>query len=168
MNTQTKIELPLFTLLLMISFAEEYGFANLLPPIGLFFGSFCSARLAKNHSPTFTVRLGMLISMTGIVLMFITLLLKLSILFFLFLPMIVIYFGLALIPANVTNMAMKTIPDKANASAVMSFTNMGLATLVALNVSLLPVTTWVLPVAFFILCAFMMGMYQWVIRSTSQ
>ena len=38
--------------------SEQYGFANLLPLIGLLLGSFCSAHLAKTHPPATTIRMG--------------------------------------------------------------------------------------------------------------
>jgi hypothetical protein len=116
--------------------------------------------LAKSHSPDFTIQTGIWVASAGTLLMLATMLLKLPTLFFLFLPMIVIYLGTALLPATVGTMAMSQITDKANGSAVMSFVNMGLATVVALNVGFLPITALTLPLVFFVLCGFMMLVYQ--------
>jgi MFS transporter, DHA1 family, multidrug resistance protein len=139
--------------------SEQYGIANLLPPIGLVLGSLFSARRARTHDAQFTIRLGISIMGIGVLGMLTAVLFKLPILLFLFLPMILIYFGLSLIPANITSATMRTLTDKANGSAVISFINMGLATLVALSLGFLPIDTLTLPLVYLVLCGTMIGLY---------
>lgn len=145
--------------------SEEYGLANLLPPVGLFLGALFSAQLAKrNHSPGTVIQRGILITAIGVFFMLISILLKLPPLFFLFFPMIIIYFGTSFLPAHVSAMVMGQITDKANASAIMSFINMGFATLVALNIGFFPVSALALPIVYFILSGFMFGVYKWLMN----
>ena len=74
--------------------------------------------------------------------------------------MIVIYFGLCFIMANASTVAMSHVTDKAHGSAVMSFVNMGLATLVVLSLVLFPMKPLLLPVIYFILTIAMMGVFN--------
>jgi len=139
--------------------SAEYGMANILPPIGLIFGSLIGAKLAKKYLLESIIRAGILIAGAGVALMFIAMLMHFSILFSLFLPMIIIYFGLCFILANASTIAMSHVSDKAHGSAVMNFINMGLATLVVLSLGLFPMKTLLLPSIYLVLCIAMMGMY---------
>jgi DHA1 family bicyclomycin/chloramphenicol resistance-like MFS transporter len=140
--------------------SEQYGFSNLLPPLGFLIGSLCSAQMAKRYQSEFIIRIGITITSIGTIVMGIAIFFNIPILFALFLPMVLMYFGNSLVPANVSALTLPSITDKANASAVLSFVNMGLATVVALNVGFLPITIWILPSLFFILCCFMMLIYH--------
>lgn len=138
----------------------EYGFANILPSIGLMLGALVSARLAKVYSLDAIIQAGILIASLGTTLMFAAMYMQLPILFSLFLPMIIIYFGLCFIIANASTLAMNHVSDKAHGSAVMNFINMGLATLVVLGVGLFPMKILLMPAIFIILCLAMMGIFS--------
>jgi MFS family permease len=140
--------------------SAEYGIANILPPIGLIFGSLVGARLSKKYPLESIIRAGILIASAGMILMCILMLMHISILFSLFLPMIIIYFGLCFILANASTIAMNHVSDKAYGSAVMNFINMGLATLVVLSLSLFPMKPLLLPIIYFGLCIAMMGLLE--------
>ncbi len=137
--------------------SSEYGLANIIPPIGLILGSVVGARLSKTYPLESIIRAGILIASLGTVLMFVAMFMQLPILFSLFLPMIIIYFGLCFILANASVIAMSHVSDKAHGSAVMNFINMGLATLVVLSLGLFSMKTMLLPAIYIILCVAMMG-----------
>ena len=140
----------------------EYGMANILPPIGLILGSLVGARLSKKYSLESIIRAGVLIAGGGAILMFIAMWMHFTILFSLFLPMIIIYFGLCFIVANASTLAMSHVADKAHGSAVMNFINMGLATLAVLSLGLFPMKALLLPVVYLVLCIMMMGTFKLV------
>lgn len=96
--------------------------------------------------------------------MFIGMFRHLPILFSLFLPMIIVYFGLCLVMANASTIAMSHVKDKAHGSAVMNFINMGLATLVVLSLSLFSMKTLLLPVIYIALCIASLGIFKLVAR----
>ncbi len=133
-----------------------YGIANLLPPIGLVLGSLVSAKLAKIGKPTFIITLGIIIALIGSIVMLILILIKSSALFALFVPMMLCYFGLALVFANASAIAMRNTSDKAHGSAVMNFINMGLVTLIVLSMSAISIYSFLLPAIYIGICIFMM------------
>jgi DHA1 family bicyclomycin/chloramphenicol resistance-like MFS transporter len=144
--------------------SSEYGFASLLPPIGLLLGSLVSAQLAKSFDLKILIRVGLIIVVIGVGLMLFTMLYKLSIIAALFIPMMVILFGLCFILANVSTIAMSNVTDKSHGSAVLNFMNLGLATVVVLSLSYLPMKMLLLPSAFIIFILVMMGLYKILIK----
>ena len=142
----------------------EYGLANLLPPIGLIIGSLIGAQLTNHYSLTTLVKIGITIASLGVLLMLIATALQLSALVSLFLPMIIIYFGLSLILPNASTMAMTQVEDKAHGAAVMSFLNMGLVTLSVLCIGYFAIGTWLLPTIYLLLCMLMTGLFLWLKR----
>ena len=143
---------------------SEYGIANILPSIGLILGSLYSARLSQKFALNFIIKRGVIITVIGVILMMLTVIMHYSVLFALFLPMMVIYFGLSLIIANASTLAMSHVSDKAHGSAVMNFINMGLATLVVLSLGYFSLNKLILPMVFMVLCGVMVVMYQWVVK----
>jgi DHA1 family bicyclomycin/chloramphenicol resistance-like MFS transporter len=144
--------------------SEQYGLANLLPPTGLLLGSLCSASLAKRHHLTHLIFAGILIVLVGVLLMLAMVFMHFCPILSLFLPATIIYFGLCFIFSNASSLAMSRATDKAHGSAVMSFVNMGLATIMVLNLGYVPVNTFVLPVAYFALCVVMVLAYGRVLK----
>ncbi len=132
--------------------SAEYGFANLLPPIGLIIGSLISPRLVNRYSLKSLIRAGILIAGTGILLMIILMLMHMSVIIFLFTPIIIIYFGLSFIIANASSIAMSHTDDKAHGSAVMNFINMGTATIAVLSLGFFNTTPFILPITYAIIC----------------
>lgn len=138
----------------------DYGFANLIPPIGLIAGSLCSARLIKVFSLQFIIQLGIVISCLGGIFMAIAMGMNCSVIISLFIPMAIIYIGLSFILANMSVLAMSQVSDKAHGSAVMNFINVGIATLVVLGLGFFSVKELVLPILIIVLCGIMMGIYK--------
>lgn len=156
---------PFIAITLLGMSSTDYGVANILPPIGLIAGSLVSARLAKKHPLSYIIRMGIGIVFIAILLMiFAMLIISHSAIASLFLPMILIYFGLSLILPNASAIAMGQTSDKAHGSAVMNFINMGLATIAVLSLGFFPMSIILLPVFYFILTGAMVGVYFFISR----
>jgi len=140
--------------------SQSYGLANLLPPIGLFVGSLISAYFVKRYALIKLIKLGIILTLLSVIFMIILCLLKFSILFSLFMPMILIYFSLSFILANASSIAMSHTEDKAHGSAVMNFVNMGFATVLVLILGLFPIKLIFLSGIYFILGLFMLSVYK--------
>ncbi|KTD83049.1 MFS transporter [Legionella waltersii] len=147
--------------------STEYGMASILPPTGLVLGSIVGATLSKKYSLESIILAGIWIASLGILFMFITMHMAVSILFSLFLPMIVIYFGLCFIMANASSIAMSQINDKAHGSAVMNFINVGLATFVVLGIGVFPMKMFLLPGIFIVLAITMVGVFICGVKMTT-
>ncbi len=143
--------------------SSTYGSANLLPPIGLILGSLFSAQLAKSYQSVTIIGLGIFIALIGSTMMLLFVLLHMSVLFILFIPMILCYFGLSLIFANASTVAMCSVVDKADGSAVMNFINMGIVTLIVLGLGLLPIRMLLMPCVFICICSIMFALYKAVL-----
>lgn len=151
---------PFIAINIMHMDTSTYGTANLLPPIGLILGSLFSAQLAKQYHHQLIVSLGIYIALVGSIIMLIFAFLQLSAVITLFLPMMFCYFGLALVFANASTIAMSSVTDKSHGSAVMNFTNMGLVTLVVLGLGELQIRTLLLPIIYVFICCFMFALYK--------
>lgn len=142
--------------------STQYGIANILPPFGLIMGSLTAAQLVKRYPLQKMIQAGIWIESAGVIIMFFAMLFKVPLLFSLFLPMVLIYFGLSFILANASTLAMSNADDKAHGSAVMNFLNMGVATLVVLTSSLFPIKTLLLPSVFLVMCIVMFAMFKYL------
>ncbi len=151
---------PFLAINLLGMSSTRYGIANILPPIGLILGSLFSARLAKQRSLKTIILTGIVITTSGTLLMMIVTAMHLLAVFSLFIPMIIIYFGISLILANASTIAMSQVNDKSQGSAIMNFINMGSTTLVVLSLGFLPMNTILLPSIFIILCIGMAVIYR--------
>jgi hypothetical protein len=132
--------------------SANYGFANVLPSIGLFAGTILSARLIEIYPLETVIRRGMIIATMGVIFMFYQVYQNASPVYSIFVPMIFIYCGLACVMANTSTIAMSSVHDKAHGAAMMSFINMGLATLVVLGLGYLPISVYLIPTLFIIYC----------------
>lgn len=159
---------PFIAINIMHMEVSTYGIANLLPPIGLVLGSFTSAQLAKISKPSFIIRLGIMIALIGSILMLALVLIKSSPTLTLFIPMMICYFGLALVFANASTMAMSNTLDKAHGSAVMNFINMGLVTLVVLSMGEVSISPFLLPVVYIAICIFMASLNKFAFKEAQQ
>ncbi len=105
--------------------ADKFGLFNLIPAGGYFLGNFVAARFASFLKIKTVLKLGVTFMGIG--------LLILAILFYggwvgpltLFFPMFIVYFGVPLFYSNATVLATFRVPDKPNASSIMSFLNIG-------------------------------------------
>ncbi len=147
---------------------SSYGFANLLPSIGLILGSLTSAQLSKYLPLMKIVRTGIVIAVFGVLLMLFSIWQQMDVYAVLFIPMIVIYFGLSLLMANVSSYVMGFIQDKSHGSAVMHFINMGMATLAVLIIGLFHPQDSLLPAAYLILCGSMILSSTYISMKTQE
>lgn len=109
---------------------SSYGTYSFIPSVGILLGSLLSNYLGKIWAPNKSLKFGLFISILGTILLFLLLFVSNNQAVSLFLPMVIIYFGLSFIFGNSAALALKYAQDKSNASAVMSFINMGSAFLV--------------------------------------
>jgi DHA1 family bicyclomycin/chloramphenicol resistance-like MFS transporter len=144
--------------------SQQYGLANIIPSIGLFFGPILSAKLAKKYPLALIIRLGILITSGGILLMFICMLLNLSVIYSLFFTTIVIFFGLCLVLPSASTIALSQVSDKSQGSAVMNFINIGFATIGVLGASYFSMRELLLPTVFLVLCIGMLVISQWLVN----
>lgn len=151
---------PFIAIELLGMSSEYYGYANLLPSLGLITGSLFSARFAKKYSLNSAIQLGILAMILGTIAMLISMLMHLTVIYLLFVPMMLIYFGLSLIFANASTVAMSHTGDKAHGSAVMNFLNMGFATTAVLGLGFLKLKMILLPISFMMICFIMIVLYQ--------
>lgn len=140
--------------------SSTYGLANCIPPIGLVMGSIASAHLSKFYSFEFIIQLGIGIASLGVLFMMVAMFLKTPILFSLFFPMIIIYFGLCFILSHASMIAMEKVTDKAHGAAVMSFMNVLLPTIAVFALALFSIKTMLLPAIFLVLSAGLLGAFK--------
>ena len=140
--------------------STQYGLANMLPPIGLVLGSLVGAKISTRFPLESIIQAGIIIAGAGVLVMLFATLMNFSLLLSLFLPMIIIYFGLCFVMANASTIAMSHVSDKAHGSAVMSFVNMGLATVVVLSLGFFPMKPLLLPAIYLGITLGMMGIFK--------
>lgn len=135
--------------------SAKYGIASILPPVGLLIGSLLSPWLIKKYSIISLISKGIIIMAIGTLLMLATTLSHLPPLLSLFLPTIIIYIGLCFILSNTSTIAMSHVNDKSHGAAVMSFLNMGTATVAVLSLGFFTIEILFLPITYLILCGAM-------------
>ncbi len=140
--------------------STEYGFANILPSIGLIIGSLTSAKLTEAYDSGTMICGGAAIAALGATIMLWATYMQASPINSIFIPMMVVYLGLSAILANASAIAMGDVADKAHGSAVMNFINMGLATVVVLGLGFIPVNTFLMPLLFLMFCGALFGFYK--------
>lgn len=155
---------PFIAINMMHMDVSAYGTANLLPPIGLVLGSLISAQLSKKLKPELIIKLGIIIALIGSVVMLSLMLINTSPLLALFVPMMFCYFGLALVFANASSIAMSNTVDKAHGSAVMNFINMGLVTIIVLCIGEISINSFLLPALFITICIFMTILNKFIFK----
>lgn len=138
--------------------SAAYGLANIIPSVGLLVGSLLCAQLTKKQALSSLLKQGVAVTLLGVVVMGLFALFKLDPIVAIFVPMAIIYFGLSFIMAIASALTMAQAVDKAYASAVMSFLNMGLATVVVLSLGFFRISTMLLPGLYLVICAGMVAL----------
>jgi MFS family permease len=159
---------PFIAMNLLGMTSMEYGLAALLPSLGLITGSIVSAKMAKRYPPLKIVLLGVSLAVCSTLAMILAAITHQSPMITLFLPMILNYFGQSLVFGNASSIAMRHVSDKAYGSAVMSFINMGLATLVVLSLGLFSTSLLLLPLVFLGVSVEMLLVIHWLRYSVRQ
>lgn len=138
---------------------EQYGTANVLPPIGLLAGSLLAAEFTKKYTQLNIIKIGMGFTLLGVLLLSLLSILQSDPYLTLFTPVFICYFGISLMLANVSSLALSHTSDKANGSAVMNFINMGFATTVVLCISMIPISLTLLASLYSCLCFLIIIIY---------
>jgi MFS transporter, DHA1 family, multidrug resistance protein len=145
---------------------KSYGIYNFIPSVGILIGSLLSNHLGQLWSPKKSLKFGLSVSFTGVFLLILSFMLFKTQPLALFTPMVIIYFGLSFIFGNSAALALHNSKDKSNASAVMSFINMGSAFLVVMLFSFYTITQAImLPITFLILLGLGIVWYRLLIKT---
>ncbi|MBN9287994.1 MAG: hypothetical protein BGO43_00610 [Gammaproteobacteria bacterium 39-13] len=137
----------------------DYGFANLIPMVGLALGSLISAKLTKYFPVLSILKIGITITILGVVLAGFFTYVQYPILISLFVPMMIINMGEVMILANASSRAICFAQDKAHGASVINFIAITLATITVLSAGTFNITAIVLPGLYAILCIITMIMY---------
>lgn len=140
--------------------SAQYGLANILPSIGLAVGSLTSAKLSEKFDNGPMIKIGLIIASIGVLIMLAAAWLHANAIHSIFIPMMFIYMGLSAILGNASAIAMSDVKDKSHGAAVMSFINMGTATVVVLGLGWLPVSIYLMPVLFIAFCTSMFVFFK--------
>ncbi|MES2217337.1 MAG: MFS transporter [Pseudomonadota bacterium] len=140
--------------------SKQYGMGTVLSAFGLILGSIISARLVKRHAFIEIIRFGIFVIIIGTIVMIITMLMHLTVLFTLFIPIMIISFGKCFIVSNASTYAMSHISDTAQGSAVMNFINIGLTTIIIIVLGLFPINILLLPMIYFLMCIMLIIIYK--------
>lgn len=140
--------------------SSEYGFYSLIPPMGLLTGSIVSAQLTKFWDLKLLMRLGIIIIAIGVSIMLVAMLNHVAIIFSLFIPMAMIFFGLCFILSNASTLAMSQVSNKSHGSSVLNFLNMGLATIAVISLTHFPMKMLLLPFVYLIIVLVMSILYK--------
>ena len=131
---------------------REYGIWNLIPSSGMLVGFLLSGRLVKKFTAVKNIAIGAIITFVGVLIMFSGFLFHELNVWVLFMPMVIVFVGEALIINNSASYATTKSVDKSNASALLSFINMGVATISVLLVNIINSTAIVvMPILYLVL-----------------
>lgn len=144
--------------------STEYGIANMLPTSGLVCGSLFSAHRSDAHPVKNTIYLGIIFISIGLAFMAAMVFAQQPATLSLFLPMTIVYFGLALILANASSIAMGQASNKSQAAAVMSFVNMSTATVSVLSMGFFVVSSQLMLGVYLSLLISMICIYRFILR----
>ncbi|MGH2612551.1 MAG: MFS transporter [Rhabdochlamydiaceae bacterium] len=117
---------------------QSFGFWSFIPNMGLMMGAMISHQLASKRSIFTIFKLGIITVFAFTSVMFLLFSFGMVSAASLFLPIPFIYTGFSMIFPNVSALAMSHAQDKANASAVMNFINMGMSFLTVSCMQMLP------------------------------
>ena len=157
---------PFLTMKVMHLSPSQYGLWNLVPAIGILVGSHLSATYAKYLTAVKGAGLGLSILILGTLMMLSAFLGKIINAPTLFIPMAIIYIGMGFIFSNASSLVVHSSPDKSSASAMMSFLNMGSATLSVLIIGSIDTSSsFLLPISYSILALFGIFVFICLVKS---
>ena len=145
----------------------SYGFYNILPPLGLVIGGVLSANLAHKLTIKKLMFNGLVIVIVGVCSLALTHNMSLtSVLLSLFLPVAVVYLGASLVHPSAIMFGMNHSTNKANASAMLNFLNLGLVTMADAFLMYSEISFLTLLLVYIFLCAIEVTLYLLVIART--
>ncbi|MDF2529195.1 MAG: bcr [Gammaproteobacteria bacterium] len=135
---------PFISINLMHMPPSVFGIWSLLPSAGIFVGSQLSAICSKHFSTNKLLIAGFIIMAIGVIILLISLKASLHPIS-LFVPMFIIMVGNCMLYIQASIIALSNARDKSNASAMMSFLNMGLTTMLVFSLGAFSQTLNLLP-----------------------
>ena len=140
---------------------EMFGILNLIPPIGMFAGSFLAAYLAGRFAVSTLLLMGITASFAATFFMLIPFAMDRLSLWSLFLPMTLIYAAESIVFANSSSLGLSHAKNKSNASAVINCINLITAVAaVFLSQAIFPDSALLMPISF--LFFFMVMFVLWL------
>lgn len=136
---------------------QTYGIIGLIPYLGTALGSIVSARLALLLSATKLMRMGLIINIISALLLTILFYFGMINLIVLIASGFILMFGNCLIVGSGASIATSMLTDKANASAIMNFINVGMLTLGTFILSITPGSPIIKLPIIFLLAMFLMS-----------
>lgn len=116
--------------------SAEFGFANLLPSVGMLFGGVTSAQLIKKYPILKVMSLGIPLMCLGVGLLAFGCYHDWPPLYSLFIPAMVCFMGNAMVYGNTSTVGLQATQDKAHGSAVLNFLNIGIGAMAVFSLSL--------------------------------
>ena len=116
----------------------KFGTIGLIPFLGTGFGAIFSAKLSHKFSPKELIKIGYIIEIISTSIIVTLFYFELVSMLFLILFGFIFMFGGCLVISNSASIATSTVSNKANASAVMNFINVGMAVCGTFILSILP------------------------------
>lgn len=130
---------------------SSYGLWNLLPPVGMLFGSLIAAYLATRISSFRTMMIGISISLLAAISYLLIFCMDYVLAISLFLPLVPLYLGNSMIYPNAAMISIAQAPNKAYGSALMNFISLGFSVINLIFVSSMHINaTLLLPIAILI------------------
>ena len=157
---------PFIAIELLDMGSQSYGIANCIPAMGLMCGSLVNARLIQRNSLLKSIIIGLLITALGSLSLYFGLFFSDNPAIYLFVSMAIVYFGLSLILPNVSVIAVQSAEDKSYGAGVMSFLNMGLATLLVATFSKMTLSLSLLPLCYIALTVGILTVLSGLLKNT--
>lgn len=141
--------------------ADSFGLLNMIPSLGMLLGSFLVASILKRYEPVKVLKVGIRICFIIAVLMLGCFILFPLSIWSLFVPIGLIYIADAFVYTAGSSLGLTGAKNKANASAVFNFLNIGSALLgLLLSQWIYPDIPLVLPLFLLLLFCIMFGLYR--------
>jgi MFS transporter, DHA1 family, multidrug resistance protein len=124
---------------------EAYGNLTLIPILGMALGCYLPSHFARRQMPRITMLSGLLLALMGVLTMILCMANGVMTVALFFLSMALILVGIYVISTIAIAIVLDEAIDKSNASAASQFINIGLSSIVIWLISLIPQSSWILP-----------------------
>ena len=104
--------------------ADIYGMLNLILTCGLLLGNIIVLNMRKVNTLKM-IKLGLWVMAVGVIIYWLLFIIGIINVYSIFLPGFIVFLGIALLYSSAATLAMSNAQDKASASAIMSFVNVG-------------------------------------------
>lgn len=143
---------------------QQYGQYNIIPVLGMIIGSIISNQFGKYKSHIKILQIGLIIITVCSFILLLALYFFNSHAISLFIPTALIYIGTTLIFSNSSAVALSNNNDKSNASAIVSFINMGSTVAVLKILEFVSFNALLLPILFIVMSLITTGFFVALLR----